>query len=241
MILVDPRVGSSDLEPMLKSLGAPATQCPLDFGDCAFIGNGPDDQPVGVGIELKKLKDMLSCVTTGRFSGHQLPGLVQNYNEVWLIIEGIYRPNPHDGVLETLNGREWRPISLGAKSWVYRDFESFLTTMEVKGGIRLRRTTSRDETARVVAGIYSWWTNSTYAEHRAHLTFNRARDQALLAPPSLKHEIAACLPGLGYMKGGAAAGHFETVREMVNAPVEEWTRIPGIGKTLAKRIVEAVN
>jgi len=241
MILVDPRVGSGDLEPVLKSHGYPVDLCPLDFADCAFVGNGPGGKPVGVGIELKKLKDMLSCITTGRFSGHQLPGLVQNYDEVWLIVEGIYRPNPKDGVLETLSGRSWEPLRLGARSWVYRDFEAYLTTIEIKGGVRLRRTTSRDETARVVGSLYSWWVNSDFDEHRSHLTFNRARDTALLSPPSLKHEIAACLPGLGYMKGGAAAGHFGSVTAMILADEREWQRVPGIGKGLAKKIVEAVN
>jgi ERCC4-type nuclease len=221
-------------------MGYSVELCPLDYADCAFVGNGPNGVPVGVGIELKKLKDMLSCITTGRFSGHQLPGLVQNYDEVWLIVEGIYRPSPKDGVLETLYGRSWETVRLGARAWMYRDFESFLTTMEVKGGIRIRRTTSRDETARVVGALYSWWCNSDYDEHRAHLTFNRARDQALLAPPSLKHEIAACLPGLGYMKGGAAAGHFDSVQAMILADEKEWMKVPGIGKGLAKKIVEAV-
>jgi ERCC4-type nuclease len=241
MLLIDSRIGSQDLAPVLKSFGVPVDLCTLDYGDCAFIGNGAEGRPVPVGIELKKLNDILNCVTTGRFSGHQLPGLVQTYDEVWLVIEGIYRPHPRDGVLETLSGGHWVSVKQGTRTWMYRDLEHFLTTIEIKGGVRLRRSTDRAETARIVAGLYAWW-QKDYIEHRAHLAMNRAhRDTALLTKPSFKFEVAACMPGLGYMKAGCAAGHFGSVREMVNAEEPEWRAIPGVGKVLATRIVNAVN
>jgi ERCC4-type nuclease len=243
MLFVDSRVGSQDLAPVLRSLGLSVDLTTLDFGDVAFIGNGPDDTPVPVGLELKKLNDILQCITTGRFAGHQLPGLIQTYDQVWLIIEGLWRANPKDGVLETRAGGEWRAVNLGSRTWMYRDFESFLTTMEMKGGIRIRRTNDRHETARTVAGLYSWWCNKEFEEHRSHLALSRAhqmRDSALLVPPSLRYRVAAELPGLGTMKAGMVAGHFESVRAMVNADEKEWQSLPGIGKTLAKRIVTEI-
>lgn len=241
MLFVDSRIGSFDLEPMLKSLGAPVELTTLEFADCCFVGSGPEGRPVQVGIELKKLNDMLSCITTGRFSGHQLPGLVQNYDEIWLIVEGIYRANPRDGILETYKGGDWRAVELGARRWQYRDLEAFLTTAEVKAGVRVRRTNSRDETARVVAGLYAWWTATDYEDHRSHLALNRSRDIALLAKPSLTRRIANELPGIGFERSGMVAGHFETVRNMVNADESEWVVLPGIGKTIARRIVAEVN
>ena len=239
MLLLDSRVGSADLAPVLKSYGVPVDLSTLDFADCAFIGNGPQG-PAPIGIELKTFNDLLNCITTGRFSGHQLRGLVQQYDEIYLVVEGIYRPNPQDGVLETLFGGKWRAVSQGRRTWMYRDLEKFLTTVEHKGAIRIRRTADRHETARMVAGLYSWWTEE-YDEHRAHLALNRAgRDTALLVEPSLTHEIAQCLPGLGYQKAGCAAGHFGSVRAMVNADEKAWRAVPGIGKTLAAKIVEGV-
>ena len=237
MILVDSRIGSQDLAPIIRSFGVPVDLCTLDFADCAFIGNGATG-PVPVGIELKKLNDILSCITTGRFSGHQLRGLVQQYDEIYLVIEGIYRPNPNDGVLETTYGRGWHAVSQGKRQWMYRELENFLTTVEQRGGIRLRRTADTHETARMVASLYAWWSKD-YDEHKAHLAINRAnrgRDTALLVRPSLKHEIAMCLPGLGYMKAGAVAGHFSSVRAMINAELSEWVMLPGVGKTIAAKI-----
>lgn len=238
-ILIDPRVGSGDLVPALKALGCPVESQPLDFADCAFVGQGKDG-PVLVGIELKKLNDILACVTTGRFSGHQLPGLVQNYNEIYLVIEGHYRPNPTDGVLEERWGKDWRPVRLGNRQWMYRDFENFLTTIEVRGGVRLRRVRDRQETARVVAGLYRWW-NEDFEDHTAHIAINRSRDSALLVKPSLRFQVACVLPGLGLMKAGQAAGHFGSVRDMINADAKEWASLAGIGKTIASKIVAEVS
>ena len=234
MIFLDPRAGSSDYLPRLRALGAPVEFAPMEFGDVSFA----DNRGRAIGIELKKLNDILACVLNGRFSGHQLPGLVRDYAEAYLVVEGFWRPNPQDGVLETWRGRGWVPVQLGKKTWMWRDFDSFLNTIEVKGGVRVRRTASEDETARVVYGLYNWWSHAD--DHRSHLALNRAgRDVALFARPTLVRRMASELPGVGYEKSAAVAAAFPTVRRMVDASEKEWKAVDGIGKTLAKRIVEA--
>jgi len=62
----------------------------------------------------------------------------------------------------------------------------------------------------------------------------------LLYKPSLARRVAAELPGIGIGKSGAVADHFKTVRKMVEADEQEWTEVAGIGKTLAKKINEAL-
>lgn len=235
MLLIDPRAGSENYIAPLRALGAPVEIVQLDYADVAF----PDAHGRGIGLELKKLPDLLSCITTKRFSGHQLPGLVQSYAEVYLIIEGIWRPNPSDGVLEVWRGG-WVPAGHGKRKTMYRDLDAYLTTMEVKGGVRLRRTTSEEETARVVYGLYRWY--EAIDEHKSHLALKPvARDAALFHTPSLAHRIAAELPHLGYQKGAVAAEHFGSVKAMVNAEAKEWLAVEGVGKKIAKEIVEAVN
>ena len=46
---------------------------------------------------------------------------------------------------------------------------------------------------------------------------------------------------VGWEKSSAAASRFKTVLEMVAATEKEWREVPGVGKVLAKKIVEAVN
>ncbi len=218
---------------LLRNLGASVDVCPLEFGDVAFQGSTG-----AVGVEIKKLNDMLQCISTGRFAGLQLPGLSRDYQEAYLIVEGYWRPNPQDGVLETRRGREWVPVSLGKRTWMYRDFCSYLETMEVKGGVRLRRTASALETATVIYGLYAWWLD--YDGHRSHLALNRAgRDVALFTRPTFVRRVAAELSGVGYEKSGMIAGKFATVRDMMNATEKDWRTLPGIGKKLAKDIVGA--
>lgn len=241
MILLDPRAGSADYLPLLKALGAPVEPVTLEFGDVTFYAPG---FPRGIGIELKKFDDILTCVTTGRFSGHQLRGMAIDYAEQFLIIEGLWRPNPSDGVLETwgwnheTKKREWIAAGRGRRRWQYRDFDAYLNTQEIKGGIRIKRTTTPDETARVVYGLYNWWQD--YEGHRSHLALNRAgRDGAIFFKPTFARRVATELPGVGFERSGDVAAAFPTVRRMLDATPKEWAGVKGIGKTLAKRIVEA--
>lgn len=239
MIMLDPRVGSKDYEQRLRSLGAPVEMVQMDFGDVVFYGSGHS-----VAIELKKFDDMLQCITTGRFAGHQLRGLVQ-YDAYYVIVEGLWRPNPHDGLLEVhgwdadKKRRDWVPAGRGARRWMYRDFDNYLSTMDVKGGVRVKRSASEDETARMICNLYAWWQDVD--GHRSHLALNRTRDTALLVKPTLRFEVASVLPGLGHMKAGEAAGHFKSVRAMINAEPIQWAGLAGIGKKIANQIVDAVN
>jgi ERCC4-type nuclease len=233
MILLDPRAGSADYETPLRNLGATVEMTTLEFGDVAFHGSDR-----AVGIELKKLPDLLNCIVTGRYSGHQLPGMARDYQEAYLIVEGIWRPNPVDGTLEVRRRGGWTPVQIGKRYWMYRDFNSFLETTEIKGGVRVKRSNSQDETARLVYGLYEWWQD--FDGHRSHLAVNRAgRDTAVFAKQTFARRVARELPGIGYEKAGMLAGAFPTVRKMMAAGVSEWTKLPGIGKKLATSIMEA--
>jgi ERCC4-type nuclease len=105
----------------------------------------------------------------------------------------------------------------------------------------VRRTYNRAETAALIAGLYGWWTKKAYDEHRAHQAmYSPVADAGLIYRPSLARRVAAELPGIGIGKSGAVADKFKTVRTMVGASEAEWMDVPGIGKTLARRISEAL-
>jgi ERCC4-type nuclease len=238
VLYLDARVGSGDLEPLLQRLGLTVEVIPrIDFADCAFFGHGPEgENSLSIGVEIKKLRDLLNVE---RLSGHQLPGLLRQYDHVWLIVEGLWRPGD-DGVLEIPRGREWGPLELGRRRFMYREVSNYLTTLEVKAGVRVRRTYSREETARVVADLYGWWNDKAWDKHRSHLALHRGPDTAFLVPPPLRRRIAAELPGVGHDRSEAVAAAFGSTLEMINADVKTWLGVKGIGKTLASRITEAI-
>ena len=249
MLLLDPRIGSGDLEPALRNLGVSVEVTHLDYADCSFVGF--TDRPVTIGVELKKLADILQCIETGRWAGGQLPGLIATYDYIYLVIEGIWRAGT-DGILETMLYGNWRPIAFNRRKWMYRDFVKFLLTQATCGGVTVWQTGTRDETARFIAGLYDWWQAGTDA-HTSHLAFDRTVQVNLRAHAaktggvnllgermqvSLLRRIAAELPGVGVERSAAVAEHFPSIQTMVLADSKEWQRIPGIGKTIAQRIVK---
>ncbi len=122
-----------------------------------------------------------------------------------------------------------------------RELEGMMLTLELKGGVRFRRTIDKLETARFVAGLYHWWTVKGFDAHRSHLRFHSVlADKNLLVPPSYCRLVAAQLPGIGFEKSTAVALHFGSVSAMVQASESAWMGIKGIGKALAGQIVEAL-
>jgi hypothetical protein len=175
MIYIDNRVGSADLYPLLKSRGLPVTLTRMAYGDVSFMGIGEEGAPVSVGIEVKTISDVLSCITTGRFAGHQLPGLVQSYDEIWLLTEGIWRGHPQSGLLQWRRGpRDWKDATVGSRRFMLRDLFTWLFTCVHKGGVRFAQVSSWDEATVWISSLYAWWTKDGrgWEAHQSHLAFH---------------------------------------------------------------------
>lgn len=248
MIQVDDRAGSAQLAPLLRQRGYPVELGRMEFGDASFMGVGPDGSPISVSAEVKSLDDLTKCLTDGRFSGHQLPGLVMSYDSVWLLLVGVWRPR-NDGVLEYQQQRGkgagyWRVLEIGRRQFMWRDLESFLLTLQIKGGIRVMRVDDYPTAAMFLGTLYSWWTKG-WTEHESHLQMHDSMrgelfDRALLTRPSLLRCISAQLPSIGKAKSADVANRFKTVLAMANAAESEWVGIPGIGKTIAHKVYTAI-
>lgn len=241
MLLIDRRTGSVDLSEPLKRLGVACEVVTLPFGDVALVGRGEDERPTTVGVEVKTVGDLLNSMTTGRLSGHQLPGLLASYDWVWVLVEGLHRPDPANGLLLTLRGGHWLPVELGSRHYLYREMALYLLSLVIRGGVHVQHTQSRVETVRWLASLDSWWAKP-WSEHRGHLALYHKTGvwPHTFVPPSLVRRIAAELPGVGWERSGAVSDHFKSVLEMVRASETDWQEIDGIGKTLAKRIVSAL-
>jgi len=241
MILIDDRTGSIDLAGYIRHWKVPCEVTRLQFGDAAFAGNGPEGDTY-VGIEIKAVHDALSCIGDGRFAGVQLPGLLGSYDRVWLVVEGQWYPNFSDGILriESVRSHRTKELSFGARRFMYRELDHWLTTMEVRAGIRVRRTRDRRETARVIVDLFTWF-SKPWADHRSHLALHEdLPDKAIFIKPSIIRKVASQLPGIGWGKSQQVEAKFRTVERMVSATPAEWSTIPGIGDKLAWTCYQAL-
>jgi len=239
MITIDPREGSIELQPLLASMNVPTQVQTLSFGDFAFEGKGPKG-PCYVGIERKRTRDILSCIHSGRFSGHQLPGMLALYDFPWLIIEGIYQSNPETGLLEEPYRGGWRTVRVGTTEFMHRQLENFLTTLELRA-IRWRHTSSPRDTCQSILNLYHYFVDKEWSGHHAHLHFHNAPDPTgIVTMPSLIRRVAKEFNGIGWERSKAVANRFHSVLDMVNAPVSEWAKLPGIGTGIANKVVKEV-
>lgn len=251
VILVDRRTGSKDLADLLPKGYAELTD--LEFGDAVVVGNGPDG-PVTEAFERKRLADALACVQSGRFAAHQLIGLRESYDYVWLVIEDEIRADPRSGILQrryearttrkrgrgTRTEGRWVDAMFGAKStMMWRDFWHWLLSMRRVGQIDdFAFTRSAGETAELIWTVNTW-RQKDWKQHKSTKVFNRAHDHGgLLFRPPLVAEVAGRYDGVGYEKALAIAQKFESVQSFTCATVKELMTVEGIGKKLAESIYE---
>lgn len=243
MITIDYRTGSGELTQYLAQLKLPVEVATLQFGDFMFWGRGEGEEPIPVAIERKALDDFISsAMHGGRLAGHQLTGLLLSYRVVYIVIEGLFKTNYDTGRIQTLQGKKWVDFeSKDGKVVMARELEATVLTLENKGGMLFRRTTSKMDTCHFIKHLYRWWTDKAFDEHKSHLKFHSSTaDPQLLVKPSLCRQVAATLPGIGWTKSGAVASHFGSVYSMAQAPESEWVKIPGIGKLGAQKILAAL-
>lgn len=245
MILVDPRIGSGELftDIKLRVNGACEIADPqLPGGDFAWEGKGPDG-PVYVGVERKRLSDMLTSLRYGRYAGYQAVQMSNMYDVCYLVVEGLWRPD-QDGMLcapKKSRGRtEWVPFTLAAKGpqsrnyFRYAELDKFLQAMEVKKNVIVVRSTSKLETVWQVVDRYQWWQkdwdtheSTDPIKMQTEITFQKISEQRM---------AMAAWPGIGLKKSKAVHARFGTIENAVNALPSEWREVDGIGETLSVKL-----
>lgn len=236
MLRVDRRIGSEELAAPLKRMGCKVELCTLDCADVAWTGYGPNNPPgVRVGVERKKLSEILACFGDSRFVSRQLPKLIETYDVAWLLIEGVYGVE-RDGRMKL--GHVFGP----RKAHSYEAFTGFLLTLQQKAGLRIARTASFTETVHWLHTAYRWW-QKPWERHHSAYAFDTVRvpyDPTITKAPSVLRLVAAQLPGIGWERSAAVEKHFISVRQMSECGWREWARIDGIGEVTARRIVQAL-
>lgn len=234
MILIDDRQGSVEVAPLLSS---PNNVCRLEFADFAWSGNGPKGQ-VSIGVERKRLTDFLKSMTSGRLSGHQLIGMSQQFDYLYIIIEGIWRPDRDTGILETPRGGVWASIAQGSRRFMARDIYNFINTLQVVCGVVVIVTSNVWETAKWLDSCHGWW-EKKWSGHKSHLQF-RGSEHAQLSKPNLTARIANQLTGIGWDRARKLGERFSPM-ELFEATEEELMEIEGIGPVLAGNVVKELS
>jgi ERCC4-type nuclease len=235
MIEIDSRAGSGELIGLFPK--GVAKLAHLEYGDMAWVGKGEGGCPIAIGVERKAIHDLVNSMGSGRLQSHQLPGMRNCYQIIYLVVEGIWRPNPHSGIVEIHHSKRWEALAHGKRRWMYAEIEGFLNTLDLKGGVHYRRTGSKEETAQLVTILYNW-SNKEWDKHRSHMAIqeNTFGGKARFVKPGLVQRMAAQLPGIGWERSTAIADTFSSPEDMVDAPQCVWEGIDGVGKELAERI-----
>lgn len=232
MILVDNRSGSKELHPLFPQGKAKLTR--LEYGDFAFLGNGPEETPWLVGIERKTIGDLTNCIASGRMSGNQLEGLVNGYNTVYIVVEGRFKADDL-GVLVTWGFGKWKRQSHG-RQFMLRDVFLFLHTLENVVGLKTWRTGDKKETVDWILSLHQWWTVKEWEEHHGHQQPHTGLSPDLM-PHSFERRVAAQLKGVGWGRAKAIADTGASINEMVAWDERNWMDIEGIGEVLSESIV----
>lgn len=206
----------------------------LAAGDFYFAGNGPKG-PCLVGIERKRLRDMLNSLRTQRFVGEQIPKLIDYYEYVYLVVEGIYRTNWSNGLLEQRRGKEWVAVEAGNEShFLGLELDSFLNSLSLSQ-VKIKQTKDERETIEWLVSLHHSF-NKPWSEHGHKLSgIHTPPEYALVGKASTVRRVAYTLTKVGWERSGAVEQTFNSVIEMCSAEPEDWLKIPGFGKVLANR------
>lgn len=214
----------------------------LAFGDAMFSGNGEHGSPgeALIGIEHKRLSDLVNSMKDRRLSGHQLygpdhrSGLLGSYDYVYIFVEGVWRPGP-GGEIEELGTSGWKPFfaSRDRYSVNYRQVAAFIHSLELRARtiesgepIRVVRTQNPRETAAQYVALYKSFTEKTWAEHHAHdqiyteVTQPKRAGLTQMKKVTVPWRMAAQIPGIDRRAEDIAA-HFGTVRRMALAGLSD--------------------
>lgn len=242
MLILDERVGSKELLPYFKPYDVEVILGHLDFADCFFWINGPGKQCM-VGCELKNISDLVSSMRSNRLSGHQLPGLLECYDYVVIIVQGIYKVGD-DGELVVLRGRDWVALRVGSKPILWREVSNYLTTLEFKCGVIVKQTMGPKETVAYLVSLYHWGNDKEWDKHDSYQAIyaptpesDSRRGSFTIKKVGLVEKVASQLTGID-KKAFEVGKRFKSVREMVEADEKDWEGISGIGKKGAGRIVK---
>jgi ERCC4-type nuclease len=226
MLLLDYRDGSKELEGPLKRAGLPVEVTDLTTGDLMWIGRGEGGKSVTVGVEFKKLADLITSIRTERLQGFQLPAMrsigddgLPAFDFAYLLIEGQME---WDTNCRLLKRSKWGKMAPWPGAMPVPELLKRLNVLHLRGGLNRIMTTNRQQTVQEIVALYRTWTDADLDEHKSHLAIYNPEP---LIPVSEQTAMLARLPGCGFKVAKAAIHTFGTVERAVLATVDEWAAV----------------
>jgi ERCC4-type nuclease len=216
-------------------------------GDVMLTGHGPGGKTLRVGVELKKMSDALTSISTGRLGGTQIPRMLRVYDVVFILTYGQYRVGAHN-YLEVRRRDGWQQYRIGTRAVPWSYFEGFLLSAQIQASLLSKPLFHKhvydiNEAAHWLRVLDSWL-EKPWDKHRARAVFDKSREMSALpnADP-VETQIArtaASLPAFDWVRGHAIAKHFDSIEEMMGASIKRWQEIKGVGPVLAKAAYTAI-
>jgi len=236
---------------MIRALGSMAIPVPL-FTDACF--SSIDEKLIC--CERKKIGDMASCILDGRFLFQMQRCKEAGGDYLVLVLEGRYRRNPEDGLLEIpvwkINPKTgkrsevWEPVR---PTMMHSRFTQYLLELQRDAGIIVMQSENVRGTADTILALYQNFQTPPDQHKSLNQIFKPPTPTVQLIRPSLLRRIASELTGIGWERSGAVAQHFSSVSEMVNAGISEWENITTtdskgksrkIGRKVAEKVVKSL-
>jgi len=235
---------------MIKAIGSSAIPVPL-FTDVCFSSI----DSLLVACERKKIGDMVSCIHNGRFLFQMQKCKEVGCDILFLILEGRYRRNREDGLLEVpvwgINPKTgkraevWQPVLPATQ---FSRFDQYLTEIQRDAGILLKHTENVRGTADVILALYQNFQKPSDSHHSLKQMFKPLTPTVQLVRPSLLRRVVSELPGIGWDWSAVVADTFKSVKEMVAADIATWSRLTRqsngkqrrLGKKTAERVIRAL-
>jgi ERCC4-type nuclease len=240
MILIDYREKEAkELQRIFLSIGVASEIATLEFGDFALEGNGPHGKTL-VGIERKKLHNVLSVIDSGQYSGHQGPGMYQMYGHRFFLVEGDWAPGRLPNMLGMLlerfpNMTGFAPCRYRAGKVMYSKLYRYLLSISMSG-VTVLHSRNLYETAVNITEVYHWFQKS-WSNHTSLITMQNLAIPSLGGKPSLVRRWAAELEGIDVKLSQEADKIFKTPIALAQSDHFDWVKIKGLGVARAKHII----
>lgn len=247
MILVDKRQGIKkdgsnshlDLIPYIKKRGVPVEEADLEYGDAAFEGKGPDGN-IMVGVERKRLHDMLHCIDDAHYSARQKVGMRYMYAVSILMIEGYWRPHSdNDLLMEGYDkGLSWGYCKYRSQRVMYAKLRRYLMSVALSGVIVCETKDPFDTAYNIVEWFHYF--GKKWDDHTSLLETMKLNIPSLSGKPSLTRRWACDLEGIGVKHSIEAERMFKTPIALATADEMRWMSIDGVGAKTAQSIVKEI-